>query len=223
MMKQFINRLLIIFFFAISFSANSTTLNTEPFFNRENYRKSAENFKYNTPVQSVKTEKKKPSTRNWDWLKYISYAIVIVVIVFLIYKLILYTYTPDNRKVKISDSQFQQIEEEPTIESNLTELLEAALKQNDFREAIRIYYLLSIKNLNDNHIVTYSIDKTNFEYVSEVGGHPAFLLFRELTITFERIWFGDSLANETKLNSYQSKYSDLKEVISSYRNKPVSV
>ena len=118
--------------------------------------------------------------------------------------------------------QIQKIEEEPSIESNLEALLDLALNENNFREAIRISYLLSIRNLNENHIITYTINKTNFEYVSEVGGHPAFPLFRDLTITFERIWFGDVFANESTFNSYRAKYIALNDIIVSDRKTQAS-
>ena len=203
--------------------AIETSKKNEPFFNREEYRKVKDGIKYREPAPLTKFEAKRNKTQNWVWLKYLSYIIVLGAIVFLIYKLILYMYAPDNKKVKTSGIQLQQVDEEPTIASDLELLLEQALKANDFKEAIRIYYLLSIRNLNDNHVLSYTIDKTNYEYLSEVGGHPAFTIFRELTMTFERIWFGDSPANELKLNSYRAKYIDLNEVILSNRKKQGSV
>ncbi|HQW22241.1 MAG TPA: hypothetical protein PLI47_03005 [Bacteroidia bacterium] len=208
-------------FSLISFAADTSKL-PEPFFNRVDYKKASDGFKYKEPLPLIKTETKNNRRINWEWLKYPSYAIVIIAFVFLIYKLIHYFYSPDNRKLKNSVIDFQKIEEEPSIESNLEALLDLALNENNFREAIRISYLISIRNLNENHIITYTINKTNFEYVSEVGGHPAFPLFRDLTITFERIWFGDVFANESTFNSYRAKYIALNDIIDSDRKTQAS-
>jgi hypothetical protein len=200
------------------YSDNAVTNNSE-FFNRDTYRKASKDFKYSEPAAEEKIKGQTSSKIDWSWLKYLSYAIVIAAIVFLIYRLILYAYAPDNRKLKTNQFQLNETEEEPTIESDLESLLDGALRERNFREAIRIHYLLAIRKLNENKIVVYTIDKTNFEYVSEVGGHPAFTLFRDLTINFEKIWFGDVPADEQKFNSYQINYTKLAETISSNRSK----
>lgn len=189
------------------------------FFDRDHYRRSAKDFNYDEPSQIKKKKENTPVKRDWDFLKFLSYAIVIAAIVFLIYRLILYAYSPDNRKVKNNQVQLNDLEEEPTIESDLEGLLETALKEKNFREAIRIHYLLAIRKLNESKILVYTIDKTNFEYVAEVGGHPVFHTFRHLTIAFEKIWFGDVQADEQKFNSYLINYKTLTEVISSDRPK----
>lgn len=189
------------------------------FFDRDHYRRSAKDFNYNEPSQIKKRKENTPVKRDWDFLKFLSYAIVVAAIVFLIYRLILYAYSPDNRKIKNDQVQLNDQEEEPTIESDLEGLLEIALREKNFREAIRIHYLLAIRKMNENKIVVYTIDKTNFEYVAEVGGHPVFLPFRQLTIAFEKIWFGDAQADENKFNSYLINYKTLTEVISSDRPK----
>ncbi len=222
-MKKTFLFLLCCFMIILNGKSISTQTNQETFFNREHYKKAAEEFKYKDPIAVEKNTKKNPTKINWGWLKYVSYIIVIAALVFLIYRLILYLYAPDNRKLKSSQIQLQETEDEPTIESDLESLLEIALKEHNFREAIRIHYLLAIRKLNENKIVVYTIDKTNFEYVSEVGGHPVFPVFRDLTLTFERIWFGDAIANEDRLIQYQKKFTAFTEVISSNRSKQAAI
>ena len=218
-MKKLIFLLLACFMVFLKSYSDSHKITTEAFFEREHYRKSAAKFQYKEPLPKAMTINKEPTVTNWDWLKYVSFAIVIGAIVFLIYRIIQYTYAPDNRKIKLNEVQLNTKEDEPGIESDLEGLLEIALKKNDFREAIRIYYLLAIRKLNESRILVYTIDKTNFEYVAEVGAHPVFPLFRDLTFTFEKVWFGDAPANERKFNSYRNNFIALTEVISSNRTK----
>lgn len=219
-MKRTILLLLSFTLILINSQSGMSEKNQTDFFNRQHYRKSVKEFTYKDPLPYIKQGEKTASKTDWEWLKYISYAIVIAVIVFFIYRLILYAYAPDNRKVKNNQVQLNEIEDEPTIESDLDGLLEIALKEKNFKEAIRINYLLSIRKLNEGKIIVYTIDKTNFDYVAEVGGHPVFSTFRDLTLTFERIWFGDAPVDEKNFNQYQLNYTKLTSAISSNRSKP---
>ena len=151
-MKRTILLLLSFTLILINSQSGMSEKNQIDFFNRQHYRKSVKEFTYKDPLPYIKQGEKTASKTDWEWLKYISYAIVIAVIVFFIYRLILYAYAPDNRKVKNNQVQLNEIEDEPTIESDLDGLLEIALKEKNFKEAIRIHYLLSIRKLNDGKL-----------------------------------------------------------------------
>jgi hypothetical protein len=194
------------------FSADAKADNE--FFNKEKYHKAADGFHYKDPKPFKEEISKKYTPRNDDWMKFLAYFFAIAAAVFLIYKLVQYVYSPDNRRLKHAEIPTEKTEEEPTIESDLDLLLKTALQENNYRNAIRIYYLMVIRDLNNRNIVQYTIDKTNFDYLSETGSHPVFNVFRELTMTFERIWFGDAFADENNLRKYISSYNDMSTIIS---------
>ncbi len=221
-MKKNILLLLICFNCFLTSHAETKPVKTESFFNREQYKEVAKDFKYKKTIVVNNNDHKNYKQPNFDWLKYLSYALVFSFLIFLLYKLIQFTYSPKDQELKINAEIMDIPEEEPTIESNLDELLLNALKISDFKEAIRIYYLLAIRELNNQRIIQYTIDKTNFEYLSEIGNHPGFTLFRELTLVFEKIWFGDSLATELILANFKTKYTNLKSTISSFKIKAES-
>ena len=92
-MKRLIRLLLSFALILINSVSGSSEKNQIYFFNRQHYRKSVKEFSYKDPLPYIKQEEKTASKTDWEWLKYISYAIVIAVIVFFIYRLIPVSYT----------------------------------------------------------------------------------------------------------------------------------
>ncbi len=81
--------------------------------------------------------------------------------------------------------------EENLHETDLERALRLALEANDYRMAIRIYYLSIIKELSALQWIQWKRDKTNGQYVREMGDRPNSEAFRSLTIAFDRVWYGD--------------------------------
>ena len=72
-------------------------------------------------------------------------------------------------------------------------LIREATAEGDFRRAVRLLYLRTLKALADRELITWKPEKTNHEYLRELGGGRADLAapFRRLTYLFEYIWYGD--------------------------------
>ncbi|MEO6168258.1 MAG: DUF4129 domain-containing protein, partial [Chitinophagales bacterium] len=78
----------------------------------------------------------------------------------------------------------------------LDRFLREALEQNDFRLAVRIYYLMAIKELAQRKFIHWKKEKTNFDYLSELGEGTSYHGFKEITLIFERVWYGELAINE---------------------------
>lgn len=81
--------------------------------------------------------------------------------------------------------------EENLHESDLDKALRLAVEANNYRLAIRIYYLTIIKELSAMKWIHWKRDKTNGQYVREMGEKPQGQAFRQLTLAFERVWYSD--------------------------------
>ncbi|NNE55229.1 MAG: DUF4129 domain-containing protein [Flavobacteriales bacterium] len=81
-------------------------------------------------------------------------------------------------------------------ETDLERFLKIALKAEDYRSAVRIYYLTAIKRLSQLKWIDWQLDKTNYDYVRELREHEAHGEFRSLTHTFELIWYGEAPVSE---------------------------
>lgn len=76
-------------------------------------------------------------------------------------------------------------------ESDLDRFLAEALQQCNYPLAIRLYYLQVIKNLSQQKNITWAREKTNRDYQRELAGHPQAMAFREATLVYERVWYGN--------------------------------
>jgi hypothetical protein len=65
-----------------------------------------------------------------------------------------------------------------------------ALKQ--FKNALRVWYLKALRELNEKGLVRWKTDKTNASYLRELQGTKYYTEFRELTDIYELVWYGDA-------------------------------
>lgn len=82
--------------------------------------------------------------------------------------------------------------------------IKEAVENNNFRLAIRLLYLQSLKQLSDKGYIEWQKDKTNNEYIQEVSGNAWQQLFKKLTYNFEYTWYGEmNVSNENFQNIYK--------------------
>ncbi|MEZ4903136.1 MAG: DUF4129 domain-containing protein [Spirosomataceae bacterium] len=74
--------------------------------------------------------------------------------------------------------------------------IEDALQQRNYRLAVRLYYLKSLKQLTDRQLIYWQPTKTNRVYVHELEHTPFKMDFEQLTSQFEYIWYGEFAITE---------------------------
>lgn len=85
-----------------------------------------------------------------------------------------------------------------------------AINSGNYRQAIRLLYLQSLKTLSDKELIHWQINKTNSDYLTEVKDKPWSRLFRSLTHHFEYIWYGEMTIEKDDFATMQIKYQQLK-------------
>lgn len=65
-----------------------------------------------------------------------------------------------------------------------------ALKQSDFRSALRYRFLLSLRNLNDKNLIEWTAEKTNRDFYYEIKSAELQSAFQKLTYWFDHTWYG---------------------------------
>ncbi|MEO7215836.1 DUF4129 domain-containing protein [Mucilaginibacter sp.] len=73
--------------------------------------------------------------------------------------------------------------------------IEKAIAVHNYRFAVRLLYLRSLKQLSDNGLINWQINKTNTNYVYELSNAEQREAFKRLTLQFEYVWYGDFLIN----------------------------
>lgn len=82
-------------------------------------------------------------------------------------------------------------EEENIHTINFEESLQKAIDDGNYRMAVRLLYLQSLKHLSDRELINWQINKTNIAYMQELAGSPYQQDFDKLTLQFENNWYGD--------------------------------
>ena len=75
-------------------------------------------------------------------------------------------------------------------------LVAQAVLNKNYRLAIRYLYLQTLQKLSAVGSLQFAADKTNYQYVNELGGTPYQNDFAALTLNYEYVWYGKFDINE---------------------------
>lgn len=92
-------------------------------------------------------------------------------------------------------------------------LLNASITEKDFRLAVRILYLMLIKNLNDNKKISWHFGKTNQQLSGEIENTNLRNYFLKLTWIYECIWYGKFNIDSAKFRSVHKNFSDINLIL----------
>ena len=184
--------------------AQDTQLNPEEkVWTDEEWKKAVEGIEY---IEEAKKEKKEEdnnefkipeNSSSWDgaWLKSPTTKVVVILItiallIFTLIKLLGKTGNA-NAKVYMDNISIEELTEENFIETDLEKLLRIALESNDYRSAVRVLYLSTIQQLNSTGLILWKKDKTNKDFLREMRKHSNYKTFRDITLAYEIVWYGD--------------------------------
>ncbi len=92
-------------------------------------------------------------------------------------------------------------------EISFTERIEEAVTGRNYRLAVRLLYLQTLKQLTDRNLIHWQPDKTNRQYVQELDHTALRPEFEQLTTRFEFVWYGDFPIDETDFLAIQDAFS----------------
>lgn len=139
--------------------------------------------------------------------KYIWYILIIVVFGFIIYKLFKSEITGLFYRQRKPGIQISELEEN-IHEIDFDKLINEALNNKNYRYAVRLYYLKSLKTLSDLELINWEKDKTNKDFISELSGTNIQAPFAEITFQFNRIWYGDFPLDEPAFEAARNEFND---------------
>ncbi len=85
--------------------------------------------------------------------------------------------------------------------------LRNAIKNGNYRLAIRYLYLQTLSRLSDRKLIEININKTNYEYVNEVREHKFANEFASLTLKYEYVWYGEYPVDEKLFEQIKSSFT----------------
>jgi len=115
-------------------------------------------------------------------------------------------------KQKLATVKFT--EDEHIIKNeDINALISDAVAQQNFRLAIRYYYLLSLKSLTDKELIVWQQQKTNTDYISEIGTVTLKTDFKAITKIYDYVWYGEFEIDEIKFESLKAAFHKLDKTI----------
>lgn len=141
-------------------------------------------------------------------LKVLGFILIIGIIGFILAKLLPTLLYKNSAVVKsnIDIESEEELHEENISEWPLQKLLNKYVADGDIRNAIRIYYLMSLQLLHLNGFIKWEKDKTNSKYILEFSSHPQASDFSSLTSIYETTWYGNFQLNENMFNVAKNQF-----------------
>jgi len=189
-----------------------------------NWSRAIEDVDYSRDQPEIPTENHTaPGINGLNWTaqtmvlgKILQILAVILAITLIGYGIYQMLQVPKNRKiaqdgVEITVDNIEQYLQE----SDLAHFLREAIAQGNYALAIRLYYLQVIKTLSEKNTVAWSLNKTNRDYLREMAQHRMFPLFRNITRTYERVWYGNQALDLHGFKRLEPEFKSLLSALSS--------
>lgn len=150
-------------------------------------------------------------------LKFIFNILPYVTLIFLVYLLIRFFLKVDSRTLITGQQDAATItftEEEHILKNeDIHVLIKNAIKHQNYRLAIRYYYLLSLKKLSQNHIISWEPQKTNEDYISEIDPIVLKTDFSNITRIYDYVWYGEFDIDVLKFEALKSQFESLNNTL----------
>ncbi len=103
-------------------------------------------------------------------------------------------------------------EEEHIIKNeDIQALIRKALEGKNYRLAVRYYYLLMLQLMKDKELIEWQLQKTNEDYLKELGSTPFQGSFRKITRLYDYIWYGNFELDEVKYIKAEHAFEQLQK------------
>jgi hypothetical protein len=100
------------------------------------------------------------------------------------------------------------------IESiDLDALMNDALKNKDYRLAVRYQFLKILKLLSQNNIIDWHFEKTNVDYEREIKEGSLQTEFKKASYLYENIWYGEQPIDENGYAKTSLRFTSLNNLI----------
>lgn len=139
--------------------------------------------------------------------------IFIIIVACVILGAIIYYLMNRKKNEKVDSEPYEpEPEEINPLAISKTELqlkIEECLANKDYRTAIRLYYVFTLKALAEKKWIDWKKEKTNVSYLMEMHGKEEFNDFQNCTQIYEYAWYGKVPVSEQQYQSIEPVYRNL--------------
>jgi hypothetical protein len=101
------------------------------------------------------------------------------------------------------------IQEEHIKNVDIDSYIANALKEENYRLAIRFMYLKSLKLLSLNNLIEWHFEKTNSDYFNEIEDGSLKQDFKKISYWYDHIWYGEFALDKLGFENAQKDFEQL--------------
>ena len=160
--------------------------------------------------------KKQTSIFDKAWFKTLFWIIVIAgFVALLIWFLATSNINLFKRKIKTADEENLAEEETGNIfEMDFEKEIQKAIDASNYRMAVRLMYLRTLRDLSLRNIINYTHEKTNSDYLFQLAGSSYYKNFFRLTRDFDYTWYGHFPLSQESFSLIQNDFNNFKQQLS---------
>ncbi|RZJ81356.1 MAG: DUF4129 domain-containing protein [Flavobacterium sp.] len=144
------------------------------------------------------------------FLKYAAIVLAVALIVFIVLKIFGLDLKFLTGKSKSVDVPYEESLEN-IHEIDFEDHLGNAINAGNYRLAVRLLYLKTLKRLTDKNLIDWLPEKTNQTYVAELNGQTYQTDFADLTLQFEYIWYGDFYIDKASFEPINESFNQFNQ------------
>lgn len=152
-----------------------------------------------------------PATRVFFWI------LAAVFIGFILFKLFLTEGVFKRVTKKDKDATPEVKEEIINGETDFDLLVQQAIRTGNYRLGVRYLYLKTLHQLAGKRFIELAADKTNYQYVREIGTHHAQSGlqndFAALTLNYEYVWYGEFAIEEAIYKRIETGFKNFNQSV----------
>lgn len=149
------------------------------------------------------------NTVGGNLLTWIFIIILIIAVVYVLYSVMNEGQSGLFTKGKSKKIESPEINVNTIAETDLLALISSAEEQGDFRLAVRFLYLLVLKTLTIKNVIKYEDDKTDSDYLSEIGQQSYSSSFAQTAYLYNYVWYGVFLLNQQQYGKAKNSFENL--------------
>jgi hypothetical protein len=144
-------------------------------------------------------------------IKFIIYGLLIIFAIFILVKLLVGDNASSFFSKKSKSVAPLNIQEQHIENVDLDSYIKNALKEENYRLAIRYMYLKSLKLLSLNNLIDWHFEKTNSDYYREIKSESLKENFKKTSYLYDNIWYGEFALNKAGFENAQKDFERLNQ------------
>lgn len=168
---------------------------------------------FDFPKEKEEPEKKPSGRRRFNLSLYDAILWLITILGFVAFLVIYLMNSNVSMFRRTRDVGFE--ESDPDLDDifgiNYEKEIEKAINAGNHRLAVRLMFLRLLRNLTDKNIIQYKHDRTNFDYLMQLGNTKWYEPFSLVARHYEYVWYGKFAIDERQFNIIRNEFTILEK------------